>query len=137
MAQKKLPPADQLLIVREIRDLLLNGYRTRDIYVFTAKKYEISKPQTDRYLKKAKDDFKQVDTKTKGQLRAKYRERLEMLYNEALMVKKDMRLALEFQKELNKLISDPDGEMQVPDIKVVFNLDEPGESGKGTDDTES
>lgn len=137
MAQKKLPPADQLLIVREIRDLLLKGYRTRDIYVFTAKKYEISKPQTDRYLKKAKDDFKQVDTKTKGQLRAKYRERLEMLYNEALMVKKDMRLALEFQKELNKLISDPDGEMQVPDIKVVFNLDEPGESGEGTDDTES
>lgn len=131
MAKKKLPPADQLLIVSEIRDLLLKGFRTRDIYKFTAHKYELSKPQTDRYLRKAKDDFKQVDTKKKGQLRAKYRERLEMMYQKALNVDRNMDMALKIQKELNALIMDGEAETQMPDIKVVFNLDEDHDDPKG------
>lgn len=122
---------DQLLIVREVRELLLKGYRTKDIHVFCKSKYDISSPQTNRYLKKAREGFLQVDTKTKGELRAKYRERLEMLYHRALNVDNDMKLALDFQKELNKLIAEPEGELQAPDITVVFNLDEGDNDPKG------
>lgn len=124
MAKKKLPPMDQLLVVREIRELILKGWRTRDVYIFTEKKFDINSRQTDRYLKIARADFMQIDTKTKGQLRAKYRERLEMMFNQALTVKKDMRLALDFQKELNKLIAEPEETGVMPDIKVVFKLDD-------------
>ncbi len=123
MAEKKLPPIDQMVLVREIRDLFLKGYRTRDIYKYTAHKYEIEPRQTDRYIQKARAEFKTADTKTRDQLRAKYRERLEMMYHDALNIKRDPRLALEIQKELNKLVTVPDGETQPADIKVVFNLD--------------
>lgn len=122
MAKKKLPPLDQLMVVKDIRELVLEGYRTRDIYKFTLSKYDLSSRQTDRYLKQAREDFMQIDKKTKGQLRAIYRERLEKQYNHALTVKKDMRLALEYQKELNKLLNlyQDEEAPQETNIKVVF-----------------
>ena len=123
MAKNKLPPLDQLLVVREMRELVLKGYRTKDLYVFAQKKFGLSKPQIDRYIHKVREDFMQIDTKTKGQLRAKYRERLEMLFHDALNVKKDIKLALDLQKELNKLISDPDVGQHMPDISIVFKTE--------------
>ena len=120
MAQKKLSPTDQLQLVRELRDLIVDGWRTKDIFKFTKNQYDISEPQTKRYLQKARAEFKQIDNKVKGQLRSKYRERLEKMYNNAMFVQKDMDLALKVQRELNRLVEADDETPQMPDLRVIF-----------------
>lgn len=119
----KLPPFDQQLVVSDIVDLMIKGFRTKQIYVFTEKKYNLSKPQTDRYIKKAREAFKPIDNKKKTELRSKYRARLEDMYNQAMYVQKDMGLALRIQGELNKLVEHIEGEVQMPNINVVFQMD--------------
>jgi hypothetical protein len=123
MAEQKLSPAQQIHIVTELRELTLQGYRSKDLNVWAQEKYGIGRGQVGRYLKKVTEGFLQIDKKVKGELRAKYRERLEKMYNNALLVQKDTTLALNIQKELNKLIEGGEAETTMPDINVIFKYE--------------
>ncbi len=119
----RTPPVDQDQLINDIVDLILQGFKTRDIYKFTTAEYGIAKRTADTYIKKARAQFHQIDKKKKGQLRSKYRTRLENMYNDALVVKKDVRLALDIQKELNKLVEASNEEQTMPDVRVVFQYE--------------
>ena len=120
MVDSKMDLLEQETLVRDMRELILQGFRSKDIHKFANDVYGISKPQAQRYLKKARDDFKQIDKKTKDQLRSKYRSRLEKMYHQALIVDKNPYFALKVQKELNKLVDIIDETPQMPDLRVIF-----------------
>lgn len=118
----KLAPLDQTQLTIKVREMVLKGYRTKDIYTYTKEHWSIEKRQTDRYIKEAHAAFLQIDKRTKEQLRSKYRERLEMMFHEALITKGDLRLALSMQCELNKLLNlyQDDLEATPPPVTLVF-----------------
>ena len=122
----KLSEPKQLQLVNDISKMLLEGYTNASIYNHSKKHYKIASRQTDKYIKKAKDNFLQVDKKVKSQLRAKYRARLEMMFHEAYIEKKDLGLALRVQDQLNRLVNlyEEDGAENVADITLIFKLED-------------
>lgn len=123
----KLSEPQQLQLVNELSKKLLQGYNNAEIYKYTKSEYNIETRSTDKYIKKAKDNFLQIDKKVKSQLRAKYRARLEMMFHDAYVDKDDLGLALRVQDQLNRLVNlyEEDGAENVADITLIFKLEEP------------
>lgn len=124
----KTPPIDQDQLVRDLRELILKGYRFKDLMQYLKAETSYAEATRKRYIAKARESFKQIDKKIKDQLRSKYRERLEKMYNDALTVKKDVRLALDIQKELNKLVESQEEAQTMPDLRVIFQQEDSDES---------
>lgn len=122
----KLTEIQQIQLVTDISQMLLKGYKNPCIYKHAESEYKITFTQCNRYIKEAKANFLQIDKKVKGQLRAKYRARLEMMFHDAYVEKNDLALALKVQDQLNKLVNlyDEDGAENVADIKLIFKFDE-------------
>lgn len=125
MAKKNLAQLDQLLIVSDIKDLMVKGYRNKDIRQFCETSYNLSKAQSDKYIKKAIDGFKVIDNKRKQQLKSKYTARLEMMFHMALIDNKDIKTALTVQAELNKLLNlYQDEDVQVEPMKLIMKIED-------------
>lgn len=125
MAKKNLAQLDQLLIVSDIKDLMVKGYRNKDIRQFCETSYNLSEAQSDKYIKKAIEGFKVIDNKRKQQLKSKYTSRLEMMFHMALIDNKDIKTALSVQAELNKLLNlyQDEDEKSEP-IKLVMQIED-------------
>ena len=117
---KKQTPLDQDILVSNLTDLVLKGYRSKDLNKYIEKEWGLSEAQRKRYIAKARDNFKQIDKKKCGQLRSRYRKRLEMMFHQAYNVDRDLETALKIQKQLNELIDIKDENVELPNIQVVF-----------------
>lgn len=102
MARKRVGKMEAYMRKVRIERMLCQGYWESEIKNLLSEEWKCTKANVHKYIQDVKADWKKIDRLDPEELRPKFLKRLEMMFQQAYDAK-HLKVALEIQKEINKL----------------------------------